>query len=201
MIRGEHVRDWALEDEQFDADAGRRSLPVARLSPSAVPRPAEQEIGLRLPPGGQGREISQENPPPPGSELGGMEKLSAESRQKGLADMHLRRCAIENVSDQRMLERGEVYPDLMRSSGVELDFDERRGTELDDFAPLGKSFAKLSSGNMLAGFCRRYEGFHSSSVDWIAADGKIDLSGRLIEGAFNQRKVSFLDGAGAERFG
>ena len=79
-----------------------------------------------------------------------MEKLPAESRQKGLAGVDLRRCAIETVSDQRMLERGEVYPDLMRSSGVELDFDERRGTELDDSAPLGECFAKLSGGSMLA---------------------------------------------------
>jgi len=89
----------------------------------------------------------------------------------------------------------------MRSSGVELDFHERRGAKLDDFVPLGERFAKLASGNMLAGFCRRGEGFHSSAMDWIAADGKIDLSGKLIEGAFNQRKVSFFDGAGAERLG
>ena len=57
------------------------------------------------------------------SESGGVKKLPPKRRELDFADRDLRCCAIECVSDERMLERGKVYPDLMRSAGVQLDLD------------------------------------------------------------------------------
>ena len=85
-------------------------------------------------------------------EFGGMKKLSGESGKHDLAGMDLRCGAIECVSDERMLERGEVYADLMRSSGVELDFDEGCGGELQEFAPFGECFTHLAGGSVFARF-------------------------------------------------
>ena len=61
------------------------------------------------------------------SESSGVKKLSAEGGKFDFANLDLQCCAIEVVSDERMLECGEVYANLMRSAGVELDFDERGG--------------------------------------------------------------------------
>src|SRR5882724_1542240 len=60
------------------------------------------------------------------SQLCCMKKLPVSGWQFGVADKKFGRGAIKRVSDKGMLHRGEMYTDLMRSAGVELDFQQRR---------------------------------------------------------------------------
>src|SRR5260221_12107910 len=55
------------------------------------------------------------------SQFEGMEKLPTERRQFGFIDMKMGRCSIESVSDERVFSGREMYSNLMRSAGVELD--------------------------------------------------------------------------------
>src|SRR6266404_2115794 len=135
------------------------------------------------------------------TELCGMKKLPSESRQFGVAHIKFRRGAIERVSDKRMLHCGEVHTDLMRSTCVELDLEQSRGSKSGEFAPLGASRAHAAT--LIAMVLARLlsECFHARAVDGIAANRQLDFASSVFELAFDERDVGFFYGAGAKRFG
>lgn len=129
-----------------------------------------------------------------------MKKLPSESRQFGVAHIKFRRGAIERVSDKRMLHCGEVHTDLMRSTCVELDLEQSRGSKSGEFAPLGASLAHAAT--LIAMVLARLlsECFHARAVDGIAANRQLDFASLVFELAFDQGYIGFFYGAGAKRF-
>ena len=78
----------------------------------------------------------------------------------------MRNCAgsaVEFVSNDRMMQRGEMYANLVGAAGVELDFDERGGVDSGEGAPVGASFAGF-------GQRRGAAGGHAHAVFGIAPD-------------------------------
>jgi len=72
---------------------------------------------------------------------------------------------IERIADDRIVEMGEMDPDLMRSSGFKRDFQETETNEFLDDAIVGDGFVAA---------------FHDLSFDRVLirfADGKVDRSG------------------------
>src|SRR2546423_165583 len=101
-----------------------------------------------------------------------------------------------------MLERREVYADLMRSSGVELDFEESRRVKLYKSAPFGERFTHATRMNSADFRIRRSdERFHAGAMNGVAANWEINFAGGIIEAAFHQSDIGLFDGAGTERFG
>jgi hypothetical protein len=58
------------------------------------------------------------------SDFGGVKEIARENGKSGVADMKLRRCAIESVPDDGVAEGGEMNANLVGTAGVELDFEE-----------------------------------------------------------------------------
>ncbi len=123
-----------------------------------------------------------------------MKELAAENGEFCFADNKLRGAAVKRVAEDRMFEGGEVHTNLMRASGVELDFDERGGTKLLEDGPVGAGIAGV------CGFAGR-PGGHSYAALGIAGDGKFD--GAFCSGEFSldEREIGFLNGTRAKGFG
>lgn len=93
-----------------------------------------------------------------------------------------------------MFEGGEVHTNLMRASGVELDFDERGGTKLLEDVPIGAGVAGV------CGFAGG-PGGHSDAALGIARDGKLDAAFCAGEFSLHEREIRFLNSARAKSFG
>ena len=107
------------------------------------------------------------------AEFGGVKKIPAERRERELSNAELRSRAVECVTDDGMLDGGEVHANLMRTARVELDFDECRRVDRGEGAPVGESFAGIDAG---AGPAAAMMGGHASSALGIAADGKVNAA-------------------------
>ena len=64
------------------------------------------------------------------AQFGGVQELPAQSRHGSFAGVQSERGSIQGVSNQRVLQRGEVHPDLMGSSGVQVDCEECGWSEI-----------------------------------------------------------------------
>src|ERR1700723_1543602 len=92
-----------------------------------------------------------------------------------------------------MVERGEVDANLVGAAGVKLDFEERRGTDTGEGAPVGAGFA--GAGEDHAAACG-----HSNAALGIARDGEVDDAGGVVKMALDEGDVGFLYFAIAEGF-
>jgi len=58
------------------------------------------------------------------ADFGGVKKIARENGKSRVADVKLRGCAIESVTDDGVAEGGEMNADLVSAAGVDLDFEE-----------------------------------------------------------------------------
>src|SRR5216684_1984554 len=90
-----------------------------------------------------------------------------------------------------MLHRGEVYSNLMRAPGMELDFHQRRPVDLGECLPVRASLARIGDVCAVPGFALRR---HPRAMNRVASNGQLDAAALLPENALHQRDIRFLDG-------
>ena len=125
------------------------------------------------------------------AEPGSVKKLTAKIGKLDFADEEMRRSAIKSVSNQRMLDCGEMYSDLMRAAGIELDVEECGDREVGQCVPVGAGFAHLACVAAMGRLGRNYETFHASAIERVAADRKCDAAGTLFKFSFRESDVIF----------
>ena len=89
---------------------------------------------------------------------------------------------IKGVTDHRMLDRTQVYPDLMRSARLNRELEQREAAK--GFYHFVQSMRLASMGGSRG---------HPQAVNAIASDGALDFSGRLLNAAVYQRQIPFGD--------
>ena len=99
-----------------------------------------------------------------------MKELPPQFGQDRFAGAQVSRGSIEGIPNQRVLQRGEVHTNLMRSPGVELDCEEGGRSEIREFLPFRKRLAGASSKAGSAASCVVGEGLHAGTAHGIAAD-------------------------------
>lgn len=124
----------------------------------------------------------------------GVQELAARRGEFYFADGELRGGAVKRVADDGMFEGGKVHANLMRASGVELDFEKSGGTEFPENGPVCAGGAGVGR---FAGRARR----HFDAAFGVAGDREFDPSFCAGEFPLNKREIGLLDRAGLERFG
>ena len=111
----------------------------------------------------------------------------------GLAD--LRVCdsvvaafVVGGVSDDRMIDRGEMDSDLMRAAGFDVDLEQRELLKTLSYFPKRQRVSPV-----------RRDG-HLCPVPSVAGDRPVDRAGVLSRASVDKRNVGFLDGATPELF-
>src|SRR6202140_833504 len=81
---------------------------------------------------------------------------------------------------------------LVRSASVKLDFEQRRGVDVNKVAPVGAGFTRVGNFRATKGFllCG-----HAYALDRVAANGQLDSSAAGLERALHQGDVGFIYGA------
>src|ERR1700682_2991752 len=90
-----------------------------------------------------------------------------------------------------------MYPDLMRSSRVQLNLDQRGGVDANDRTPVCASFSWIAELFAVPGFALRG---HTNALYRITRNGQIDAPMITCKKAVDQRNVSLFYGAGAKGF-
>src|SRR5215472_4904452 len=94
----------------------------------------------------------------------GVEEVALQLWQRRFADAQLRSCSVECVANHGMLQRGKMDANLVRASGVKLDFDQRGVVDVCEDAPVGARFARICDGSSVPGFSC---GGHSGAANGI----------------------------------
>src|SRR5262245_4584955 len=127
-----------------------------------------------------------------------MKELAAERGHARFADTEVRGSSIQCISNQRMLQRGEVHSNLMRPSGMQLDLEQRRGAEFQQLPPIRQSFTRRGRQVFSSLPCRSSHCFHPRAANRVAANREADSSAALFEFAFGEGDVGLLHGPRAE---
>jgi hypothetical protein len=126
---------------------------------------------------------------------GGVEEIATgfERRKRVLIDGEVACGTVKRISDDRVVERGEVNADLMGSAGVKLNFHEGGRTDARKRAPVSTRFAGASQDETAA------RG-HSNAAFWVARNREIDNARGGIQEAFDQSDVRLFHLTIAEGF-
>src|SRR6267154_3367737 len=119
------------------------------------------------------------------TELCGVQEIAAQGSQRVLADLELRRRTVERVANNWMSQRGEMHANLVRASGVKLDFGECCVVDVRDGAPVGARFAGVAQHDTAAGG-------HARAISGVAGYGQLDTAAGFLEMAFEERQVGLL---------
>src|ERR1700737_3589357 len=90
-----------------------------------------------------------------------------------------------------------MYPDLMRATRVQLNFNQSGGVDTNDGAPVCASFSWIAELFPVPGFGL---GGHTKALYRITRNGQVDAPMITCENAVDQRNVSLFYGAGAKGF-
>src|SRR5437016_3366559 len=124
--------------------------------------------------------------------LGGVKKVSGQgNRLLGLGGVFLCRldfpgCSIQHVSHHGMTNRRKMHTNLMRPSGFNFDFQQRKLSIwaidfVQDF-PVCNGLSSIASSSG-----------HAGASDQITADRSINRAMRLVHPAVNESDIGFLD--------
>src|SRR5438552_16798296 len=105
-----------------------------------------------------------------------MQEIASQWRQIELAYPQLPRCAVQRVAHLRMLQRGEMHSNLMRTSGMELDFHQRCVVDLCERFPIRARLARIGDGRTMPRFALRR---HARSMNRVASDCQINAAAFL----------------------
>src|SRR5882762_5089573 len=119
------------------------------------------------------------------TELRGVQEIAAQGSQRALADLELRRCTVERVANNWMSQRGEMHANLVRASGVKLNFGEGCIVDARDGAPIGARFAGVAQHDAAASA-------HPRAISGVARYGQLDTAAGFLEMAFEERQVGLL---------
>src|SRR5882762_6237982 len=119
------------------------------------------------------------------TELRGVQEIAAQGSQRALADLELRRSTVERVAHNWMPQRREMHANLVRASGVKLNFCEGCVVDARDSAPIGARFAGVAEHDAAAGD-------HARAISGVARDGQLDTAAGFFEMAFEERQVGLL---------
>ena len=89
-----------------------------------------------------------------------------------------------------------MHSNLMRASGVELDFHQRCVVDLCERFPIRARLARIGDGRTMPRFALRR---HARSMNRVASDCQINAAAFLRKNALHQRDIRLLDGALAKR--
>ena len=110
----------------------------------------------------------------------GVEKVTIQ-RAKLLAEFLVAAFAVKAISDYRMTNRGEVYPDLMCAACLDPDLQKTKPAEAFDYPIF--SVRRASS---------RLAGSHLRPLGWMSSNGQVDRCAALARSAVDESNVSFL---------
>src|SRR5712675_379215 len=119
------------------------------------------------------------------TELCGVQEIAAQGSQRALADLELRRSTVERVAHNWMSQGGEMHANLVRASGVKLNFGECCVVDARDGAPIGARFAGVAQHDAAA--CG-----HSRAISGVARYGQLDMAAGFLEMAFEEPEVGLL---------
>src|SRR5712672_1927541 len=119
------------------------------------------------------------------TELRGVQEIAAQGWKCTLADLELRRSTVERVAHDWMPQRGEMHANLVRASGVKLNFGECCVVDVRDGAPVGARFAGVAQHDTAAGS-------HPRAISGVARYGQLDTAAGFFEMAFEERQVGLL---------
>ena len=111
----------------------------------------------------------------------GVEKVTIQ-RTKLLAEFLVAAFAVNTISDNRMTNRGEVYPDLMCAACLDPDLQKTKPAEAFDYPVFG--VRRTAS---------RLAGSHLRPQTWMSSYGQVDRSAALGRSAVDESNVSFLN--------
>src|SRR6202166_4031237 len=86
---------------------------------------------------------------------------------------------------------------LVRSASVKLDFEQRRGVDVNKVAPVGAGFTRVGNFRATKGFL--FCG-HAYALDRVAANGQLDPTAAGLERALHQCDIRFIYSALAKGF-
>src|SRR6267154_4053246 len=127
------------------------------------------------------------------TELRGVQEIAAQGSQRALADLELRRRTVERVANNWMSQRGEMHANLVRASGVKLNFGEGCVVDAREGAPIGARFAGVAQHDAAA--CG-----HARAISRVACYGQVDTAAGFLEMTLDEREVRLLYFALAKRF-
>ena len=114
-------------------------------------------------------------------QVGGVKEIATQLA-KFLAEFLVAAFAVDAVSDYRMANRREVYPDLVCTACLDPDLQKTKPAEAFDY-PI---FGMRSPSSRLAGR-------HLRPQSWMSSYRQIDRSAALGRSSVNESNVSFLN--------
>ena len=127
------------------------------------------------------------------AELRGVQEIAAQGWERAFVDLELRCGTVERVAHNWMPQGGEVHANLMRASGVKLNFDEAGVVDASEGAPIGARFAGVAQHDAAA--CG-----HARAISRVARYGEVDTAACFLEMTLDEREVRLLHFALAKRF-